>query len=421
MHYVLVGLSHKTAPIEIREKLAISSERMPAALARLVDAEDVQEAMLVSTCNRVEAYLVAKHLERGSAHARVRLAELGNLPETALAPCLYAKAEGEAVAHLFRVAASLDSMVVGEPQIGGQVKEAYTQAVARGTTGAYLNRLVHRSLHVAKKIRSETAIGRLPVSISYAAVQLAARIFGQLSEKTVLVIGAGEMSELACRHLRERKVARILIANRTPEKAEQLAREFEGEAVPLDPLAPHLARADIVLSSVDSGGALVRREAVEEAMGRRKGRAMFLVDLGVPRNIEPEANRIENVYLYDIDDLKGIVEANRKEREQEARRAETIIASEVARFLAGLREMEVAPTIQELSKKFDSIRRKELERIFSKNGALTAEQRQMVETATSAIVNKILHEPIILMKTEAARDGPLKYSEILKKLFRLEA
>lgn len=419
MPYVLVGLSHKTAPVEIREKLAIPPPKIPETLEGLIRLEEIQEAMLVSTCNRVEAYLVARHLERGSAIARRLLSELGKIPESQLASCLYAKGDRDAVAHLFRVVASLDSMVVGEPQISGQVKEAYTQAVAQGTTGTYLNRLVHRSLRVSKRIRSETAIGHLPVSISFAAVLLASRIFDRLREKTVLVLGAGEMAVLACRHLWERQVTGILIANRTFAKAQALAREFDGEAVPLAPLEPQLARADIILSSLEAKEPLISRPMVEEAMARRRGRAMFFVDLGVPRTVASEVNRIENVYLYDIDDLNGVVEANKREREKEAHRAEGIVAEEVESFFRNIREMEVTPTILELSKKFDGIRRRELERFFARHPGISTGERKALEAMTGGIVNKILHEPIILMKTEEAHNGGPKYSEILKKLFNL--
>lgn len=420
MPYLVVGLSHKTAPLELREKLAVSGEKYSELLRRLVSSDDVKEAIVISTCNRVEIYLYAKHPGRGNQWVRSLLSELGSFSEGELEKHLYDKDDEKAVAHLFRVTAGLDSMVLGEPQIGGQVKEAYKIAVENKTTGSFLNKLIHRSLRVAKRIRSETAIGQYPVSVSYAAVILATKIFEDLSEKTVLILGAGEMGKLTCRHLQERGIRKILVLNRRLENAELLAQEFDGEARPLSHLASSLEESDIVISSLATEGIFLQSDPIREAISRRKGRSMFLIDLGVPRNIAPEANRIENVYLYDMDALQGIILANQKEREREARKAEEIIAEEVQAFQKSLREMSVAPTIEELKGKFELIRQKEMDRYFSRHHGLSPEQCEDLNACTSAILNKILHEPIVTMKAEEMEEERPHYIEILRKLFHLQ-
>ncbi|MBI2083715.1 MAG: glutamyl-tRNA reductase [Deltaproteobacteria bacterium] len=420
MPFLVLGLSHRTAPLELREKLAVSGEKLSELLKGLVSSDDVQEALAISTCNRVETYLFAKHVERGAGWAKTLFVRLSSLSEEALTPHLYLKSEEKAIAHLFRVTAGLDSMVLGEPQIGGQVKEAYKIAVESKTTGSFLNRLVHRSLRVAKRVRNETAIGQYPVSVSYAAVILATKIFESLDEKTVLVLGAGEMGSLACRHLQERGVKKIIMVNRSLENAEALVGQFEGEARPLSLLDSSLEESDILISSLATETVFLKPDQVRKAMSRRKGRSMFLIDLGVPRNIDPEVNQIENVYLYDLDALQGIVLANQKEREKEARKAEGIIAEEVLLFQKSLQERSVAPTIEELKRKLEFIRHKETERYFSKHPHLTAGEREELNACTSAIVNKILHEPIVTMKAEEMEEERPYYIEILKKLFHLE-
>ena len=420
MHFVVIGLSHKTAPIEVRECLAVDAEKVPQVLSKLLQNADIQEGMLISTCNRVEAYLVAKHVERAAKFASEVLSEEGGFKGDELSKLLYVKNGGDAVAHLFRVAAGIDSMVVGESQITGQVKEAYTLAVENRTTGVYLNKLIHKTLNVSKRIRTETGIGEHPVSVSYAAVLLAERIFGDLVGKKALLLGAGEMGALAAKHLSERKVGEIRISNRTREKAAELAQSLGGVVVPFEEFADRLEEVDIVIASTAADDFVIREDAVREAIQRRKGRPMFFIDISVPRNIDPAINQIENVYLYDIDHLKGIVESNLKEREREARRAEEIIVGEVKGFLSAVGQIDLSPTIEQLSKKFDSIRKGELEKYFGQAASVTTEQREYLEACTRAIVNKILHDPIILMKTEEPQEGGPKYSEILRKLFKLE-
>lgn len=339
MHYLVVGLSHKTAPVAIRERLAIPSSKIGESLRRLL-SQDVQEGMILSTCNRVEACLVSPSIERGVNAMHDLLWETGQMKREELEPYLYIKPDKEAIQHLFRVTSSLDSMVIGEPQIGGQVKTAYAQALEHKTTGRFLNRLVPRALHVAKKVRRETALGRYPVSVSYTAVVLASKIFDHLQEKTVLILGAGEMSELAALHFKKRGT-KILIANRTRERAVSLAEKLNGEVIGLDQVSARLVEADILLTSVQTERYLIGVEEMKRVIAERKGRSVFLIDLGVPRNIDPEVNRVENVYLYNIDDLQGIVTANQREREEEAKKADRMIEEEVVLFQQALRSAEL--------------------------------------------------------------------------------
>lgn len=421
MHFVVVGLSHKTAPIELRERLVLEGEKAAVALKRLLASEDVLEGMLLSTCNRTEVYLVAKHVQRAAREAELVLSKAGGFADDDLKNSLYVKNTDEAAPHLFRVTAGLDSMVVGEPQIAAQVKEAYTQAVTLHATGPYLNKLVHKALNVSKRIRTETGIGRHPVSVSYAAVLLAEKIFGSLRETRVLLLGAGEMGALAARHLIERRVGEVRIANRTEDKAAELAKELGGHHVSYAEVLSQLETADIIIASTGAEAYVIGEADVREAMRRRRNRPMFVIDIAVPRNVDPAVHSLENVYLYDIDHLQGIVEANLKEREKEARKAEAIIEHEAHNFVATLGHLELSPTIQQLSRKFELIRAGEMAKQAVALSRFSAEDREAMEAMTKAIVNKILHDPILLMKTEEIKEGAPKYSEILKKLFKLES
>jgi glutamyl-tRNA reductase len=415
MSFALIGVSHKTAPLEIREKLAAEGEKGDALLRRILEGGEVSEGLLLSTCNRVEAVVVAENPEESARRVTTVLAEAASMSRSELERHLYVKSGEEAVRHVFRVASSLDSMVVGETQITGQVKEAYARAAALNGVGPFLSKLVHRALSVSKRVRSETGVGQQPVSVSYAAVLLAEKIFGDLAGTKVLLLGAGEMGALAARHLLERNAGEVRIANRTTEKAAELARELNATHVPFADFAERLDEVDIVIASTAAEGYLLDEKQVAEAMRRRRNRPMFFIDISVPRNVDPAVHRIENVYLYDIDHLQGIVDANKKEREREARRAEAVVAEEVRDFSAYARERELSPTIRMLSRKFEAIRSAEVGRHFPK------EPGPEIEACTKAIVNKILHDPILLMKTEEVKEGAPKYSEILKKLFRLES
>lgn len=418
MGFVVIGLSHKTAPLEIREKLAGDEPTNARLLKSILEAEGVTEGMLLSTCNRVEAYLVAKGASEAEAGVKEALVRESSVKASDLDRSLYVKNSGEAVAHVFRVTSSLDSMVVGETQISAQVKDSFAKAVEAGTVGPALSKLVHRALNVSKRVRSETGIGQQPVSISYAAVLLAEKIFGELSGTKVLLIGAGEMGALAARHLRERQVGEIRITNRTEERAADLARELQASHIPYERFAARLDEVDIVITSTSADGYVLSEDDVREAMRRRKNRPMFFIDISVPRKIDPAVHHLENVYLYDVDHLQGIVDANRKEREREAKKADAIIAQETSDFLTYVQQMDLSPTIAQLSKKFEAIRLGELQKHFPKAGV---SEREALEALTKAIVNKILHDPILLMKTEEVKEGAPKYSEILRKLFRLES
>ncbi len=420
MHFIIIGVSHKTAPVDIRERVGIPQERIEEFLTMLVQNEEIQECMIISTCNRVEVCLVVRHSQKALEVVKKILSQKSGIDTGELESYLYTKEGREAVAHLFRVTASLDSMIVGEPQIAGQIKDAYSSAVASQTTGAFLNKAVHRALHVGKKIRTETGISQHPVSISYAAVLLAEKIFGDLQETRVLLLGAGEMGALAAKHLAERQVGEIWISNRTGEKAAHVAESLGATMIPFETIVQKLHQVDILIASTGASDVILHKESVQEAMRQRKNKPMFFIDIAVPRNIDPTINQIENVYLFDIDHLNGIVEANLKEREKEAKKAEAIIGGEVEAFLEYVHQTNLSPTIQQLSKKFDLIRKNELEKYLSKHPKLSDGEKDAFEGCTRAIVKKILHEPIILMKTEETQEGGTKYSEILKKLFKLE-
>ncbi len=422
MEILVVGLSHKTAPVEIREKVAFGPETLGEALRAVRERGGVREALIVSTCNRVEVYAAARSAEEGAEALIGFLAEYHGVPEDRLREHLYVYAGRDAVRHVFRVASSLDSMVVGEPQILGQVKDAYEQAVAGSATGLVLNRFMHKAFSTAKRVRTETRIAQAAVSVSFAAVQLAKAIFGSLQGKAVLVIGAGEMCELAVTHLVENGVAQVQVTNRTFARARALAERFQGRAVPFEAFPYHLQEVDIVISSTGAPHFILGVEDVRSAMKARKQKPMFLIDIAVPRDIDPRVNDLPNVYLYDVDDLQGVVEANKRERAREAEKAERIVAEEVEGFLAWVRTLEVTPTIRQLREKFEAVRRAELEKTLRVFGdGLTKKQRKSLEAMTQAIVNKILHEPTVYLK-RAANDPDLEVSvDAVRRLFGLDS
>jgi len=421
MDIIVVGLSHKTAPVEIRERVAFAADCLHDALERVRVDEAVPEAVIVSTCNRVEVYAAARDRDQGVEQVVRFFAEYHGLPLEDLRPHLYVYQGPAAVRHVFRVASSLDSMVVGEPQILGQVKDAYEAAAAGKATGLVLNKFMHKAFSTAKRVRTETAIAQAAVSVSFAAVQLARAIFGSLEGKSVLVIGAGEMCELAVTHLVENGVKEVQVTNRTLARAEELAGRFQGRAVPFEEFAYHLPEVDIVISSTGAPHFVLGVEAVRAAMKARKQKPMFLIDIAVPRDIDPRINDLPNVYLYDVDDLQSVVEQNKKEREKEAEKAERIVAEEVESFQAWLKTLEVTPTIRALRERFDAIRKAELEKTLRVFGdGLTSKQRKSLEAMSQAIVNKILHEPTVYLK-RAAGDPDLEVSvEAVRRLFGLE-
>ena len=418
MHLVLVGLSHKTAPVDIREKLTFPTERQGEALSLLTGGNEVAEAVILSTCNRTEIYVVAATEDGGVESVIDFMAGYHSVDRHALTRYLYI-AKGEAVVrHLFRVVASLDSMVVGEAQILHQVKEGYESAFEAGATGRAFNKLFRQSFEVGKRVRTETAIGESAVSISYAAVELARKVFDTLAGRTILILGAGKMSELTAKHLVGNGVGRVLVANRTFERAEEMAARFQGTAVPFDQLYDHVREADIVISSTAATEHVVTKHPLAKAL-RGRNRALFLIDIAVPRDIDPAVNSLPGVFLYDIDDLNGVVEANLEERMTEARRAEGIIDEEVAAFIGWLESMEVVPTVAAIRAKAEVIRQMELEKAL-KRLELSEKELKTIDALTCAIVNKMLHGPTARLKQAAGGKEGYTYMEIARALYGLE-
>jgi len=416
MQLALVGLSHKTAPVEVRERLAFNNDALRLALKSLVGRQDVTEAMILSTCNRVE--VVAESSD--DRLIREFLCDFHQISPDDVSKHLYSLRNADAIRHVFRVAASLDSMMVGEPQILGQVKEAYRIAADTGTVGMHLSALMNRAFAVAKKVRSETGISQSAVSISYAAVELARKIFGDLSGKTVMIIGASKMGELTAKHLKRNGVSSVLVTNRTFEHAVELAQVFEGAAVSFEHFTDHMDRADIVISSTGAPHFIISRAVAEQIIHRRKNRPMFFIDIAVPRDIDPTVNEIDNAFLYDIDDLQQVIDENLKERMKEASRAEEIIDSEVQAFCLKIQSREVVPTIVQLRDNVEKIRRDEIERNRRYLKDLSPEQQAAVDHITKSFANKILHTPIEELKRMAHDpDGP-HYVDILRRIFNIK-
>src|SRR3989454_3362873 len=393
MSIVLIGVNHKTAPVEVRELLAFSEEGCAQGLRALVDGEVVREGLIVSTCNRVEVVTATtnEQMQAGAARITDFLSRSRSLPHELFSDHLYQHVDDQAVRHLFRVASSLDSMVIGEPQVLGQVRRAYSIALEAGTAGRVLNRLVHHAFHVAKRVRAETGIAASAVSISYMAVELGKKIFGSLQGRSVLLIGAGEMAELSARHLVNAGVSRVLVTNRTAQSAQRLALQFGGESVSFDNLAEHLAEADIVICSTGADEYVVTEEMARAALERRRNRPAFFIDISVPRNVDPDIGRVPNLFVFDIDDLESVISSNIREREHEAQRAESIVDSEVMQFQQALRALDIGPTLGALRHKLQDIARSELDRQRSRLGHLSGEQEKAIEALLMATVNKISH------------------------------
>jgi glutamyl-tRNA reductase len=413
---VVVGLNHETAPVAVREALAVPQERLPAALGRVREEAGLGEAMILSTCNRVEVY--GRSTEAPGGAVAAFLARFHGREPGDIAPYLYSLEGEPAVRHAFRVAASLDSMVMGEPQILGQVKHAYELAEQAGSLGPVLNALRDRSIAAAKRARTETAIARNAISVSHVAVELARKIFGTLHDRAVLLVGAGKMSEVAARQMVRDGARASVLGGRTFEKAEQLAAALRGRAAPFDALRAELARADIVISGTGAPGIVICRADVEAAQSGRRGRPLFLIDIAVPRDIAEDAGTVSGVFLYDLDDVKKVADANLRERMKEATAAEAIIDEEVRAFAEWRRSLEVVPFLVELRKRGDEIRKAEVEKARRRMGPLTPDQESALEAATSAIVNKLLHEPTVQLKQMAGAKQP-EHVGFIRKLFGL--
>ena len=398
---VLIGINHKTAPIELRERVAISRDELAEATRALAAQRGVSECMIVSTCNRVEMLAA---VESPETDITAFLNDHFNLDRALFAPHIYQHRDQEAVRHLFRVAASLDSMVVGEPQILGQVKEAFATARAAGTISGELEHLLQSAFAAAKRVRTETQIGSNSVSIASVAVELARKIFGSLQGRTVFLVGAGKMSELAARHLVQQGAGAILVTNRTLERARQLAEPFDGRVIPFEKLYETATEADIVISSTGAPHPIFRREHGQQFMQRRRNRPMFFIDIAVPRDVDPAMNKVEGIFVYDIDDLQQVAASHIAERQSQAGDAEALINAEVERFHQRRRTVNVAPAIVSLQNQAEEIRQNELKRMHAKLGILNEEQLAAIEALTRGLVNKFLHPPMQALK-QAAREN----------------
>src|SRR5215813_9575630 len=420
MHIVVVGLSHKTAPVEVREKLAVPESRLGEALTRLCSYSGVREGLLLSTCNRVEVYAVVDEIEAGYGRIQEFLADAHfSVSSEQLTPHLYWHSGDRAIGHLFRVAASLDSMIIGESQILGQLKDAFEVALTHKTTGVILNKVVKKAISVAKRVRTETKIAEMAVSVSYAAVELARKIFSDLSEKTVLLVGAGEMAKLAARHFVANGVRHVRVTTRSPYQASELADKFNGTAVPFEQFGEDMASADIVLVSTGAAHYLVGTDDVQRAVKQRMNRPMFLIDISVPRNIDPAVRHVDNAFLFDIDDLKFRVEQNRDERLQEAEQAERMVLQEVGVVRQWLQSLEVTPTIVALKTRVEDIKRAEVEKALARLAHLPPQERALVETMASTIVNKLIHNTMVTLKSEVTSADGAAFVEAARRFFNL--
>jgi glutamyl-tRNA reductase len=416
----LIGLNHKTAPLAVREKLFAGCQEEKNLLAALAAIDGVQEAMFLSTCNRIEIIAGIDGREDTIARLSAYLAKNGGLTFSEAAACLYVYRDEEAIRHLFRVAASLDSLVMGETQILGQVKDAYRLALEKNSTGAVMNRLLHRAFRTAKRVRSETAIAVNPVSVSFAAVELAKKIFGELKGKKILLIGAGEMAELTGLHLASSGAGEIVVANRSQSQAAVLAEKFHGTAASLDALTEKLVEADIVISSTGAPSYIVTADMVRSIHHQRKNRLLFLIDIAVPRDIDPAAGNLENVYLYNIDNLQDIVDENMKMRKKEALHAEAIVDEEVKKYLNWIKELEAVPTIVLLRSKAEEIVKAELAKAQPWFDGLGDDDQKKVEILVNAIVNKLLHNPVTVLKEESAEFQAANIVALTRQLFQLD-
>jgi len=417
---LLIGLNHKTAPLAVREKLFAGCEEKQNLLSDVLLMPGVQEVLYISTCNRVELVCVMDGEKETIQGAKRFLSQSGGLTDQEVADCLYVYRDAEAIRHLFRVTASLDSLVMGETQILGQVKEAYRQALAQNATGLVLNRLLHRSFRTAKRVRTETSIAANPVSVSFAAVELAKKIFGSLDGKKIVLIGAGEMAELTGTHLIGNGAEEITVANRSEAQGIALAEKFHGRAILLDDLDAALIDADIVISSTGAAKHIVTEESIRQSMRKRKNRLLFLIDIAVPRDIEPSAESIENVYLYNIDNLQDIVDENMKGRKKEALKAEAIVEEEVIYYNSWIKELEAVPTIVSLRAKAEGIVRQELGKSIGWMQKLSEADREKVDNLVQSVVNKILHAPVAVMKEESSEVTSKGIVDAVRQLFRLD-
>ena len=419
MHIVALGLNHQTAPVATRERLAFTAEELPKVLQRLKDEVQLSEALVLSTCNRVELYGVTDTLN--DCHERMIkfLADYHQIEAKSFSENLYFHTDSEAIHHGFRVASSLDSMVVGEPQILGQFKDAFAIASAEASTGLILNRLLHRSFFIAKEVRTQTKIASNAVSVSFAAVELAKKIFGDLNDMKVMLIGAGEMCELAARHFINQGVEQVMVTNRTLSRAQQLADDFSGIALPFDIFRGHLDQVDIILSSTGAPDYIIGPDEMARALKKRRNRPIFLIDIAVPRDIDPKVNELDNIYLFDVDDLQDVVTENIDQRRNEAEHAEELVSHEVEKFEQWLTSLSVTPTIKQLREQVLQIGNQELNKTLAGFSDLSPKDEKRLKAMVNAIGNKFLHHPINYLKAKNDNSNTLPATTI-REIFKLE-
>ncbi len=417
---LLLGLNHKTAPVELRECLGFSNDEAGVALKNLRKYPSIKEAVIISTCNRVEILMAVEDISDTTDNVIKFISEFKNVPVSRFEKSLYIHNGEAAVRHVFRVASSLDSMMVGEPQILGQIKEAYRTATLKKTSGVILNRLLHRTFFVAKRVRSTTGIGDNTVSISYAAIELGRKIFGTLEKKKVLLVGAGEMAELAIEHLISNRVGEIFVANRTFKHGVKLAGKFNGIAIKFEEILSYLQHVDIVISSTTSPEFIIKPEHVKKAMRSRRNRPVFFIDIAVPRDIDPEINKITNAYVYDIDDLKGVIDENIKDRYKEAVKGERLVDEAVIRFRQWYDSLEVIPTVVALRNKIDAIAKSEIDKTLRSLNHFSENDREAFYRMANALTNKIMHDPTIFLKNNGFHGNKSNYLDLTRKLFKLD-
>jgi glutamyl-tRNA reductase len=419
MALFVAGLSHKNAPVALREQLAVEEDKLRELLRDLQASDVLREVVVLSTCNRVEVYGAAEAPGEARALAFRQLCRLRGVDLAAVESLLYTHVDADAVRHAFRVSASLDSMMIGEPQILGQVKEAFALAQACEMVGPQLHPLFSQAFNVAKRVRTETEIARHAVSVSFAAVELAKKIFDRLAGRAVLLVGAGKMSELAAKHLVEQGVFPIYVANRTWSRAQELARALSGTAVPWDELPTALGAVDIVVTSTGATEPVITRAAVVRVMHARRGRPLFFIDIAVPRDVEAGVDGLDDVYRYDIDDLQQVVDANLRERAREAQRAETLVEREVAKYVARQGDAEVIPTIVSLRERLEEIRLGEMRKTLARLPDASPETREAIDALSSAMVSKILHAPITKLRESSRAGASRSWLELVHELFAL--
>jgi glutamyl-tRNA reductase len=420
VNLILVGVNHKTTPVEIREKLAFTKGKIEESVDRLFNFPDIIEHTILSTCNRVEIYARANCQDSAIKAIKQFICDFHEVSPVELEDHFYSYRNEEAVEHLFRVSSSLDSMILGEAQILGQVKDAYSLAKDLRSTGLVLNQLFEKAFSIAKKVREETGIAERSVSISSAAVELAQKIFDDLENRTVMLVGTGEMAELAAKHLISYGVKTVYVTSRTYDRAANLARTLNGSALDFEAFKNELHRADIVITSTSASNFIIKKEMVEKAIHKRKNKPIFFIDIAVPRDIEPDINDLENIYLYDIDDLHVVVSANMKEREKEADNAMNFISQEVTKFNNWVGTLDAVPTIVEIRKKAENIRMQETEKTLKKISYLSEDDKKLLRQMSSSIVSKILHKPTIKLKQKTQSEDGHVYLKAIRHLFHLD-